>query len=92
MKILKFNESDDYKSFTEDEVNSFTEDEQRRLIFAYGDGQGDTYLEDLEAIKYNYNEDLTLIQVIDNLYSEYGGNMVKAGWIENNKLMEVLFK
>lgn len=91
MKILKFNEGNDFKSFTEDEVNSFSKEDQKRLIIAYSDG-GDTYMKDLEKLHKNsgYGPNDALVKSIDDLYEEYGGNRVEIGWIENNRLIEAL--
>ena len=31
------------------------------------------------------------MEAIDWVYEEHGGNMVEIGWIENNKLLEIVF-
>lgn len=68
-------------TFTEDMINNFSEAESKRFIIGYGDGQGDSYLESLYDIKFNYPDE-TNIEIIDSLFKEYGGNMVKIKWFD----------
>jgi hypothetical protein len=72
-------------TFTEDKINTFTEAECKRFIIGYSDGQGDSYLESLYEIKFYYPDE-TNIGIINNLYNEYGGNMVKIKWFDEEML------
>lgn len=71
--------------FTEEQVNNFNDEQLERFIIAYGDGQGDTYI---HTLKHLSNDEYTNIEIIDDFYDEYGGNMVKIRYIENNKLVD----
>lgn len=78
------------KELSENQVNNFTETELSQFIISYGDGQGDTYLHTLNELIFE-EEDRIHMSIIDDLYKEYGGNMVNIAWIEDNKLMDVKF-
>lgn len=78
--------------FTSTQVNNFTKEQEQRFIIGYGDGQGDSYLESLAEMKDQYDEDTTNMEVIDELYDEYGGNMVNIKWISDDyKLVDIQF-
>jgi hypothetical protein len=83
--------------FTEDQVNNFNDEQLERFIIAYGDGQGDTYIRTLKQLYNNsgysepdsgYEGVAPYIQAIDDVYDEYGGNMVEIRYIENNRLLD----
>ncbi len=79
------------KKLSTEQVNNFTETEANQFLISYGDGQGDTYLRTLtEFCKYKEPE-YTPMDMINGTYEEVGGNMVNLAWIENNKLMDIVF-
>lgn len=79
------------KTFTEEEFNNLSDEDLERVIIASNDGQGDTSLESFLEIASYEDEGLTNINILDNIF-EMGGNYVKMGWIENNKLLKLFVK
>jgi len=79
------------KELTEEQVNNFSVSELERFIISYGDGQGDTYIDTLDELCNEREEGVNPMDIIDEFYREYGGNMVNIAWIEDNKLMNVRF-
>jgi hypothetical protein len=76
------------KNFTEEEFNNLSQEDLTRVIIASNDGQGDTSLDSFFEISTYYDEGLTNIEILDSIF-EMGGNYVKIGWIENNKLFKL---
>lgn len=75
--------------FTEEQINNMSDNELKRVIIAYSDGQGDTYLTNLYE-EFNFDPGYGKpSDYINGLYDEFGGNMVKLGWIENNELLKL---
>jgi hypothetical protein len=99
--IKPFNESlQIQKELTTEQVNNFNEEELGQFLISYGDGQGDTYLKTLKKLyddcgfsepDSGYEGVAPYMEAIDWVYKEHGGNMVEIGWIENNKLLEIVF-
>lgn len=79
------------KTFTEEEFNNLSDEDLERVIIASNDGQGDTSLESFLEIASYEDDGLTNIKILDNIF-EMGGNYVKMGWIENNKLLKLFVK
>jgi hypothetical protein len=79
--------SENIINFTEEEFNSLP---STRIIAAFGDGQGDTYLESFEEILDYYEEEATNLEVMDNLYQEYRGNMVKIKILHENTMADFM--
>lgn len=86
--IKKFNESllNGAKYFTEEEVNSLSGDDLERFLIIWSEG------DDLHVIKLS---DLSEpgkrnIESIDDNIQHISGSLLYFGWIENNKLHEVL--
>ncbi len=92
MNIKKFNESGEKKiHLSIEDINTLDDNDLKRVIIAYGDGQGDTYLKNLyDEIMFDHYDNP--YDYIDSLYEDFGGNMVKLGWIENNQLVELMIK
>jgi hypothetical protein len=65
-----------------------------QVIIAKNDGQGDTSLDDMNEIlawwEPEYIEGKTNTELLNMLFEDLGGNMVKCGWIENNKFMKLI--
>jgi hypothetical protein len=75
--------------FTEEQINKMSDNELKRVIIAYSDGQGDTYLINLYD-EFNFDPGYNKpCDYINGLFGDYGGNMVKLGWIENNQLLKL---
>jgi hypothetical protein len=80
------------RNFTTDQINNFTPSQLGQLLIAYGDGQGDTYLKSLGELYEDYGFSTEpYMKVIDEIYEEHGGNMVEIAWIEDNRLLDVVF-
>lgn len=78
------------KTFTKEEFNNLSESDLHRVIIASYDG--DTSLDSFLEISSYYDENLTNSEILDSLLFEMGGNYVKMGWIENNKLFKLYIK
>jgi hypothetical protein len=79
------------KYLTKEEFNKLSDGDLDRVIVASNDGQGDTYLRSFLDIASYYDESIRNIRILDDLF-EMGGNLVKLGWIENNKLLKLIVK
>ncbi len=81
------------KKLSTKQINNFTKEELDQFIISYGDGQGDTFLKTLKELHkdYSYDKPTPYITSIDNVYADYGGNMVNIAWIENNKMLKIKF-
>ena len=84
------------KNFTEKEFNELPEEKLSLVIIAKNDGQGDTSLDDLNEILSWYEpqhiEGKTNTELLDMMYEEMGGNMVKCAWIEDNSIMKLIIQ
>lgn len=96
MKYLKtFNENNnnmsrEIKELSTEEINNFNETELGQFIVSYGDGQGDTYLETLGEMVLGQTGQ-TYTEILDSVLDDISGNMMNLVWIENNKLMDIVF-
>jgi hypothetical protein len=88
--IKKFNESllNGTKDFTEEEVNNLSGDDLERFLIIWSEGD-DLYVEKLSDLS---EPGKTNIESIDNNIQHISGNLLYFGWIENNKLHEVVWK
>lgn len=88
--LKKFNENTTgIKELSEEQINNFNETELGQLIVCHSDGS-DIYVETLSEIVTNSKKQ-TNIEALDETCDEISGNMLYIGWIENNKLLEVVF-
>ena len=88
--LRKFNESllNGKKYFTEEEVNNLSGDDLERFLIIWSEGD-DLYVEKLSHLS---EPGKTNIESIDNNTQYISGNLLYFGWIENNKLHEVVWK
>lgn len=87
--LHKFNESllNGSKEFTEEEVNNLSGEDLERFLVIWSEGD-DLYVQKLSDLS---EPDKTNIESIDNNIQHISGNLLYFGWIENNKLHEVVW-
>lgn len=75
------------------EINDLSATGCERLVVCYGDGQGDVYCNSLGDLKRESEEDeedeknhSSNSDVINEIYSEHGGNMVELIYLNNGML------
>lgn len=82
------------KRFTEKEFNELPCEKLSQVIIAQNDGQGDTSLDDLNEIlcwyEPEYVEGKTNTELLNMMFEEMGGNMVKCAWMEDNSIMKLI--
>ena len=82
------------KNFTEEEFNELTEGKLSQVIIASNDGQGDTSLDDLNEILAWYEpqhiDGKTNVELLNMMFEDLGGNMVKCAWVEDNSIMKLI--
>ena len=89
--LKKFNENNTtgIKELSDEQINNFNETELEQLIVCHSDGS-DIYVQTLAEIVAEGNK-VTHTEALDRVCDDISGNMLHIGWIENNKLLEVIF-
>ena len=82
------------KKFTEKEFNELPMTKLSQVIIASNDGQGYTSLDDLNEILAWYDpQDIdgkSNVELLNIMFEDLGGNMVKCAWVEDSKIMKLI--